>query len=603
MKNDSDVPVSLLQAGVFLPVDGNGNVIIDEKGGQGQAKEGGKEGKSEGTLHDGTVVRPGLSHSHSKETPTAVNATAGGGGGGSGDSANGGVSVGVGVGGIGQPPVVLMPLSDHSAHTPLLLPDTITATTTTAIGSAPSSPSSRPISSSSSSSPKSHHDKGYSDKDKGTSQPPVTEAALALAAAVAEAELQAAKYTMCVGPGAWQPYGWADPLGDMSVTITVGTPPFGPDPKRVTVGLLKLNEITRLVIMDEEDEEEEGEREEGEGEQNGEKRKDREERGYERGYREGEGEGSGTIGLGKVTRTVVHRMSSSSSPSLLPSTSAKEGGTSASGSGRVNHEDNDPSKPPSQKTDENDENDEDDEEEEARRRKQHKHSKLEIFIAVQALGSGKIIRIVRHMRDFDSLELMAENQEEGKQEDYTTVQGAAIIGVAAVGFVAMGPLAPVGILGAAGVYYYHRYEQTRAEKVQKEKETIERMAQRAVQASLSSSYIILSCLYSLFTHPIVHPLILSNTPPTISPYYDPRRVPPEPSWPWVRARPPTPAPSISTNKPTTAVTTAVTATMVITALVFLLPLRLHRVGKYLHICPRPPHSGTPTDYICHNPPP
>jgi hypothetical protein len=48
-----------------------------------------------------------------------------------------------------------------------------------------------------------------------------------------------------------------------------------------------------------------------------------------------------------------------------------------------------------------------------------------------------------------------------------TAQGAAIIGAAAVGFVAMGPLAPVVLLGSAGVYYYHRYEQSRA--MEKEK--------------------------------------------------------------------------------------------------------------------------------------
>jgi hypothetical protein len=107
---------------------------------------------------------------------------------------------------------------------------------------------------------------------------------------------------------------------------------------------------------------------------------------------------------------------------------------------------------------------------------------MEIFIAVQALGSGKIIRIVRHLADFNSLE-MKETFSEGKQEDYTTVQGAAIIGAAAVGFVAMGPLAPVVLLGGAGVYYYHKYEQTRTEKALKEKETIERMAQRAVASS------------------------------------------------------------------------------------------------------------------------
>ena len=40
----------------------------------------------------------------------------------------------------------------------------------------------------------------------------------------------------------------------MSVTITVGTPPHGPNPRRVRVGLLKLNEITRLVIVDDEEE-------------------------------------------------------------------------------------------------------------------------------------------------------------------------------------------------------------------------------------------------------------------------------------------------------------------------------------------------------------
>ena len=38
-------------------------------------------------------------------------------------------------------------------------------------------------------------------------------------------------------------------------------------------------------------------------------------------------------------------------------------------------------------------------------------------------------RLISHFVTFSpSLELMAENQEEGKQEDYTTVQGAAIIG-------------------------------------------------------------------------------------------------------------------------------------------------------------------------------
>jgi len=39
----------------------------------------------------------------------------------------------------------------------------------------------------------------------------------------------------------------------MSVSITVGTPPHGPDPRRVRVGLLKLNEITRLVITEADD--------------------------------------------------------------------------------------------------------------------------------------------------------------------------------------------------------------------------------------------------------------------------------------------------------------------------------------------------------------
>jgi hypothetical protein len=44
----------------------------------------------------------------------------------------------------------------------------------------------------------------------------------------------------------------------MSVTVTVGTPPHGPDPRRVRVGLLKLNEITRLVITEADDDDDDG---------------------------------------------------------------------------------------------------------------------------------------------------------------------------------------------------------------------------------------------------------------------------------------------------------------------------------------------------------
>ena len=141
----------------------------------------------------------GVSQGHTKDIPVAVSAPASGAVGGTSGTGGDSGGVSVGVSGVGVPPVVLMPLSNHSAHTPLQDPDTIAPTTTAAsfgFRSAPSSPSSRP--SSSSASPKSHQDKGYPDKDrglhqhqdKGSSQQPITEAALALAAAVAEAELQ-----------------------------------------------------------------------------------------------------------------------------------------------------------------------------------------------------------------------------------------------------------------------------------------------------------------------------------------------------------------------------------------------------------------------------
>jgi hypothetical protein len=63
-----------------------------------------------------------------------------------------------------------------------------------------------------------------------------------------EAETEA-KYTVCVAPGVWIPFGWADPDAPQIISVTVGTPPFTSDKKMCNINILKMNEILRMDII------------------------------------------------------------------------------------------------------------------------------------------------------------------------------------------------------------------------------------------------------------------------------------------------------------------------------------------------------------------
>ena len=58
-----------------------------------------------------------------------------------------------------------------------------------------------------------------------------------------------AKYTVCVAPGSWIPFGWADPDAPQVISVIVGTPPFTSDKKICNINILKMNEILRMDIV------------------------------------------------------------------------------------------------------------------------------------------------------------------------------------------------------------------------------------------------------------------------------------------------------------------------------------------------------------------
>ena len=58
------------------------------------------------------------------------------------------------------------------------------------------------------------------------------------------------KFSVCVAPGIWQPFGWADPESAPIITVTIGTPPHGPVQICTTLGLLRLNEVVKLMTSE-----------------------------------------------------------------------------------------------------------------------------------------------------------------------------------------------------------------------------------------------------------------------------------------------------------------------------------------------------------------
>lgn len=53
-------------------------------------------------------------------------------------------------------------------------------------------------------------------------------------------------FEVCVAPGAWVPFGWADPDRDSNVLVTVGTTLLGPRKRIAKVSMLKAGELLRL---------------------------------------------------------------------------------------------------------------------------------------------------------------------------------------------------------------------------------------------------------------------------------------------------------------------------------------------------------------------
>jgi hypothetical protein len=264
-------------------------------------------------------------------------------------------------------------------------------------------------------------------------------------AAAAEVELQKSKYTVCVGPRLWRPFGWADPESDMRVTVTVGTPPFGPNPIKATVGLLKLNEITRVVIDpgDEGDADDDEEDDNNEGD-DADDAKSEHGRNWDSKGSSSSNRSSAIAHLNKdddddaddnadddTDSLAMYRVRNNSESEPRSRHNAAATSTSTS----LILREGTPTGSKKSRT---------------------KRPRLEIFIAIQSLGSGKIIRVVRSKEDFDRLDMNlieSSGDDDDKGDEYTSLQVGGILGAAAVGFVVMGPLAPVALLGGAGIYY------------------------------------------------------------------------------------------------------------------------------------------------------
>ena len=221
---------------------------------------------------------------------------------------------------------------------------------------------------------------------------------------IAEIEQQEAQFNVCVAPGMWAPFGWADPDANAKVIVTIGTPPHGPNKVSKSIALLKLNEISVLDLFH--------------PEQNSPAKEN------------------------QSKKTLLKE------PKVVPLKDEVS-------DGKISNE---------ELVDVADVEEEDDETD-------------KVFIAIQSLGSGRVIRIVRHKAEFGTMVRISNDNDDDAVGMSRATTGAIVAG-AVVGTLILGPFAGVLLAGGA-VYAYSRQQQAVAEKEKSEKEAAETIEERA----------------------------------------------------------------------------------------------------------------------------
>jgi hypothetical protein len=324
------------------------------------------------------------------------------------------------------------------------------------------------------------------------------------------AKSEASKYMVCVGPGSWSPIGWADPETGDQLIVTAGTPPHGASPIRMSIGLLKLNEIYEFEIEDDDlaltaeeaaeaasrDMEKKiggasdskavtGAEAKGAGDSLSAVQESVEE-GDDGAAAEGPHTGDDDdisdtdsslekfridedhpepaidsdtdsdsvaelrVGGKKRPEKITHAVGDddSDTDSLVRLKFDKDASdTESLKNFRVEDKHSDTSSLKDFRVDEDSDSDS------LLNFRVSVKKTTKVFVAVQALGSGKVVRIVRKIDDFGVAMTLNGADVENKEEDsLTNTQKAAIIGGVAVGIALFGILAPVAIIGGAGIY-------------------------------------------------------------------------------------------------------------------------------------------------------
>ena len=228
---------------------------------------------------------------------------------------------------------------------------------------------------------------------------------------IAEIEQQEALFNVCVAPGMWAPYGWADPDANAKVIVTIGTPPHGPNKVSKSIALLKLNEISVMDLFPPVVESKDSPK--------------------------GKKEKKVTIKELSTLKDVEPKELSN----LKAVSESTEEGNEVIEDVVLDDETN------------------------------------KVFIAVQSLGSGRVIRIVRHKQDFGTMVRISNDNDEDVVGMSRATTGAIVAG-AVVGTLILGPFAGVLLAGGA-VYAYSRQQQAVAEKEKNEKEASELIEERA----------------------------------------------------------------------------------------------------------------------------
>ena len=291
-------------------------------------------------------------------------------------------------------------------------------------------------------------------------------------------ETDPARFMVCVSPGLWLSFGWADPEKSKEILITVGTPPHNINSPRVTINILKLNEVTYLPL--EEEEEDENGMKKGKYGKNGKKvkrgftaplsnfflGKSKKKENNDKMERILKNQGgstsviSGGVSTGKKNvqvgdnegvriETVVERRVSinmkrrdseherekgeqnerekeiekerekaANREGEKEEEKKKEAESEVGDDEKYAYDDNDSD---SEKNDESDnesvkerDNERDNEKREGRDMREKGQSKG-IYIAVQQLGSGRVVRIVRDLKDFDQMNVLSTNASNSKR--------------------------------------------------------------------------------------------------------------------------------------------------------------------------------------------